>query len=80
MLCGYGSLIFVILVFEGRFVVKIFIIDDLFIDVWVFIMLFEGVGYFVFVVSMVEEGVECVCVDLFDLVIMDVIMLGMNGF
>ena len=59
---------------------KILIIDDSPTDVRVFTTLLEGAGHSVSAVSTAEEGVERVRADLPDLVIMDVIMPGMNGF
>lgn len=59
---------------------KILIIDDSPTDVRVFTTLLEGAGHTVSAVSTAEEGVERVRADLPDLVIMDVIMPGMNGF
>jgi twitching motility two-component system response regulator PilH len=61
-------------------VAKILIIDDSPTDVRVFTTLLEGAGHIVSAVSTAEEGVERVRADLPDLVIMDVIMPGMNGF
>jgi twitching motility two-component system response regulator PilH len=61
-------------------VAKILIIDDSPTDVRVFTTLLEGAGHSVSAVSTAEEGVERVRADLPDLVIMDVIMPGMNGF
>jgi twitching motility two-component system response regulator PilH len=61
-------------------VAKILIIDDSPTDVRVFTTLLEGAGHTVSAVSTAEEGVERVRADLPDLVIMDVIMPGMNGF
>ena len=59
---------------------KILIIDDSPTDVRVFTTLLEGAGHSVSAVSTAEEGVERVRAELPDLVIMDVIMPGMNGF
>lgn len=59
---------------------KILIIDDSPTDVRVFTTLLEAAGHAVDAVSTAEEGIERVRVDLPDLVIMDVIMPGMNGF
>lgn len=59
---------------------KILIIDDSPTDVRVFTTLLEGAGHAVDAVSTAEEGIERVRADLPDLVIMDVIMPGMNGF
>lgn len=59
---------------------KILIIDDSPTDVRVFTTLLERVGHQVGAVSTAEEGIERVRADLPDLVIMDVIMPGMNGF
>ncbi|NUO72948.1 MAG: response regulator [Frateuria sp.] len=59
---------------------KILIIDDSPTDVRVFTTLLEKAGYQVVAVSTAEEGIERVRAELPDLVIMDVIMPGMNGF
>ncbi len=59
---------------------KILIVDDSPTDVRVFTTLLEGAGHTVSAVSTAEEGVERVRADRPDLVIMDVIMPGMNGF
>ncbi|HVC18064.1 MAG TPA: response regulator [Rhodanobacter sp.] len=59
---------------------NIFIIDDSPTDVRVFTTLLERAGHQVVAVSSAEEGIERVRNDLPDLVIMDVIMPGMNGF
>ncbi|HET6433261.1 response regulator [Dyella sp.] len=59
---------------------KILIIDDSPTDVRVFTTLLECAGHAVAAVSTAEEGIERVRSDLPDLVIMDVIMPGMNGF
>ena len=59
---------------------NIFIIDDSPTDVRVFTTLLERAGHQVVAVSSAEEGIERVRTDLPDLVIMDVIMPGMNGF
>ena len=59
---------------------KILIIDDSPTDVRVFPTLLEKAGYQVVAVSTAEEGIERVRAELPDLVIMDVIMPGMNGF
>jgi twitching motility two-component system response regulator PilH len=61
-------------------VATILIIDDSPTDVRVFTTLLERAGYQVIAVSSAEEGIERVRADLPDLVIMDVIMPGMNGF
>ncbi|RAN80861.1 two-component system response regulator [Bacillus sp. SRB_336] len=58
----------------------ILIIDDSPTDVRVFTMLLERAGHQVVAVSTAEEGIERVRAELPDLVIMDVIMPGMNGF
>ncbi|GAA0887933.1 response regulator [Rhodanobacter soli] len=58
----------------------ILIIDDSPTDVRVFTTLLERAGHQVAAVSTAEEGIERVRTDLPDLVIMDVIMPGMNGF
>lgn len=59
---------------------KILIIDDSPTDVRVFTTLLEKVGHQVDAVSTAEEGIERARADLPELVIMDVIMPGMNGF
>jgi twitching motility two-component system response regulator PilH len=61
-------------------VATILIIDDSPTDVRVFTTLLERAGHQVAAVSTAEEGIERVRADLPDLVIMDVIMPGMNGF
>jgi twitching motility two-component system response regulator PilH len=61
-------------------VAKILIIDDSPTDVRVFTTLLEKAGYTVTAVSTAEEGIERVRAERPDLVIMDVIMPGMNGF
>jgi twitching motility two-component system response regulator PilH len=61
-------------------VATILIIDDSPTDVRVFTTLLERAGYQVLAVSSAEEGIERVRAELPDLVIMDVIMPGMNGF
>ncbi len=58
----------------------ILIIDDSPTDVRVFTTLLERAGHQVVAVSTAEEGIERVRAELPDLVIMDVIMPGMNGF
>lgn len=58
----------------------IFIIDDSPTDVRVFSTLLERAGHRVLAVGTAEEGIEQVRVEMPDLVIMDVIMPGMNGF
>lgn len=58
----------------------ILIIDDSPTDVRVFTTLLERAGHQVAAVSTAEEGIERVRADMPDLVIMDVIMPGMNGF
>ena len=58
----------------------ILIIDDSPTDVRVFTTLLERAGHQVAAVSTAEEGIERVRAALPDLVIMDVIMPGMNGF
>ncbi len=58
----------------------ILIIDDSPTDVRVFTTLLERAGHRVAAVSTAEEGIERVRADMPDLVIMDVIMPGMNGF
>ena len=59
---------------------NILIIDDSPTDVRVFTTLLERAGYQVIAVSSAEEGIERARAELPDLVIMDVIMPGMNGF
>ena len=59
---------------------NILIIDDSPTDVRVFTTLLERAGHQVVAVSTAEEGIERVRAELPDLVIMDVIMPGMNGF
>jgi twitching motility two-component system response regulator PilH len=61
-------------------VATILIIDDSPTDVRVFTTLLERAGHQVVAVSTAEEGIERVRAELPDLVIMDVIMPGMNGF
>jgi twitching motility two-component system response regulator PilH len=61
-------------------VANILIIDDSPTDVRVFTTLLERAGYRVDSVGSAEEGIERVRAQLPDLVIMDVIMPGMNGF
>ena len=58
----------------------IFIIDDSPTDVRVFSTLLERAGHRVLSVGTAEEGIERVPVEMPDLIIMDVIMPGMNGF
>ena len=59
---------------------NIFIIDDSPTDVRVFTTLLERAGHKVAAFGTAEEGIERVRAALPDLVIMDVIMPGMNGF
>ena len=59
---------------------NILIIDDSPTDVRVFTTLLERAGHAVQSVGTAEEGIERVRADQPDLVIMDVIMPGMNGF
>jgi twitching motility two-component system response regulator PilH len=59
---------------------NILIIDDSPTDVRVFTTLLERAGYKVDSVGSAEEGIERVRLDKPNLVIMDVIMPGMNGF
>jgi twitching motility two-component system response regulator PilH len=61
-------------------VANILIIDDSPTDVRVFTTLLERAGHQVSAVSAAEEGIEQVRANPPDLVIMDVIMPGMNGF
>ncbi|WP_449427677.1 response regulator [Rhodanobacter umsongensis] len=58
----------------------ILIIDDSPTDVRVFTTLLERAGHQVVAVGTAEEGIERARAELPDLVIMDVIMPGMNGF
>ncbi|MEO7072191.1 MAG: response regulator [Rhodanobacter sp.] len=59
---------------------QILIIDDSPTDVRVFTTLLERAGHEVHAVHSAEEGIERVHAQLPDVVIMDVIMPGMNGF
>ena len=59
---------------------NILIIDDSPTDVRVFTTLLERAGYQVYSIGNAEEGIERVRELKPDLVIMDVIMPGMNGF
>lgn len=59
---------------------NILIIDDSPTDIRVFTTLLERAGHQIAAVSTAEEGIERVRADLPDLIIMDVIMPGMNGF
>ena len=59
---------------------NILVIDDSPTDVRVFTTLLERAGHQVMAVSSAEEGIEHVRAKLPDLIIMDVIMPGMNGF
>ena len=59
---------------------NILIIDDSPTDVRVFTTLLERAGHRVDAVNNAEDGIERVRVTQPDLVIMDVIMPGMNGF
>jgi twitching motility two-component system response regulator PilH len=61
-------------------VANILIIDDSPTDVRVFTTLLERAGHDVKSVGTAEEGIERVRAEAPDLVIMDVIMPGMNGF
>jgi twitching motility two-component system response regulator PilH len=61
-------------------VANILIIDDSPTDVRVFTTLLERAGHAVQSVGNAEEGIERVRAEQPDLVIMDVIMPGMNGF
>lgn len=65
---------------EGETVAKILIIDDSPTDVRVFTTLLERAGFEVDAVNTAEEGIERARGELPDLIIMDVIMPGMNGF
>ena len=58
----------------------IFIIDDSPTDVRVFTTLLEKAGHRVSSAASAEEGIIAVKREIPDLVIMDVIMPGMNGF
>ncbi|MEP7185876.1 MAG: response regulator [Rhodanobacter sp.] len=59
---------------------NILIIDDSPTDIRVFTTLLERAGHHIAAVSSAEEGIERVRGELPDLIIMDVIMPGMNGF
>ncbi len=59
---------------------NILIIDDSPTDIRVFTTLLERAGHHIAAVSSAEEGIERVRTELPDLIIMDVIMPGMNGF
>ena len=59
---------------------NILIIDDSPTDVRVFTTLLERAGHQVVDVGTAEEGIERARAELPELVIMDVIMPGMNGF
>ena len=59
---------------------NILIIDDSPTDIRVFTTLLERAAHHVTAVSTAEEGIERVRAQLPDLIIMDVIMPGMNGF
>ena len=59
---------------------NILIIDDSPTDIRVFTTLLERAAHQVTAVSTAEEGIERVRAQLPDLIIMDVIMPGMNGF
>jgi len=61
-------------------VATILIIDDSPTDVRVFTTLLERAGHQVVAVGSAEEGIERARAELPDLIIMDVIMPGMNGF
>jgi twitching motility two-component system response regulator PilH len=61
-------------------VANILIIDDSPTDIRVFTTLLERAGHHIAAVSSAEEGIERVRAELPDLIIMDVIMPGMNGF
>jgi twitching motility two-component system response regulator PilH len=61
-------------------VANILIIDDSPTDVRVLATLMERAGHQVAAVNSAEEGIERVHAERPDLVIMDVIMPGMNGF
>jgi len=65
---------------EGGDVANILIIDDSPTDVRVFTTLLERAGHRVDAVDNAEEGIERVRAARPDLVIMDVIMPGINGF
>lgn len=65
---------------KGGAVANILIIDDSPTDVRVFTTLLERAGHRVDAVNNAEDGIERVRVTQPDLVIMDVIMPGMNGF
>ncbi len=59
---------------------NILIIDDSPTDIRVFTTLLERAGHQIVAISSAEEGIEHVRAQLPDLIIMDVIMPGMNGF
>ena len=59
---------------------NILIIDDSPTDVRVFTTLLERAGHQTVAVGAAEEGIERARADVPDLIIMDVIMPGMNGF
>ncbi|KGI78627.1 response regulator [Oleiagrimonas soli] len=59
---------------------NILIIDDSPTDIRVFTMQLEKAGHQVSSANSAEEGIEKVKQDMPDMVIMDVIMPGMNGF
>jgi len=61
-------------------VANILIIDDSPTDVRVFTTLLERAGHQTVAVGAAEEGIERARADVPDLIIMDVIMPGMNGF
>ena len=65
---------------EGGAVANILIIDDSPTDVRVFTTLLERAGHQVEAVDNAEDGIERVRAGRPDLVIMDVIMPGINGF
>jgi twitching motility two-component system response regulator PilH len=65
---------------KGNAVASILIIDDSPTDVRVFTTMLEKAGHRVGAAGSAEEGIERVRTEQPDLVIMDVIMPGMNGF
>lgn len=60
--------------------VCIFIVDDFFIECYKLWEILEKYGYYVLEVVNGVDGVVMVCLELLDLVLMDVVMLGLNGF
>lgn len=60
--------------------VCIVLIEDLLIDCVVFIQWLCCVGYEVLEVDNVEDGLQLVCDQVLQLVLMDVVLFGMSGF